>query len=185
MARSSSKIKVITGRDSSLMKQLSKTGISTSKQSKEHCGISMDRLSKLEKSGYVKTSERVIRGESCLVIQLDKLGKEYCRQEHGTTSFASSQTNHLEHDVKLTEVYFNLSESVQDTWRHERDLISDYYSINPQVEPGSLSTCIDATIVINGELVAIESMGDSYTNAVIEIKQEIATSLGCSRMECV
>ena len=50
---------------------------------------------------------------------------------------------------------------------------------------GGLKTCIDAAIEVNGELIAIESVGTSYTGAVIELKQEIATSLGCSRMECV
>lgn len=74
------------------------------------------------KTEHIKISERIIRGESCLVIQLDKLGKEYCRQEHGVTSFVSAQNNHLEHDIKLTEVYYKLDERIQETWKHERDL---------------------------------------------------------------
>lgn len=183
MARTSSKIKVITGRDSSLMKQLCKTGISTSFQAKEYCGLSKERLAKLEKSGYIKTSERVIRGESNLVIQLDKVGKEHCRQEYGVTSFASAQTNHLEHDVKLTEFYYKLDESVQETWRHERELIQEYYYRNPEVAPGSLKTCIDASIEVNGEIIAIESIGDSYTAAEIELKEQISIDLGCSSIE--
>lgn len=182
--RKASTIKVVTGRDRDLMQQLSKTGLCNSKQAKDHCGLSMERLKKLEKSGYIKTSEHIVRGENNLIVQLDKGGKEYCRQEFGISSFCVAQKNHLEHDIKLTEVYYRLDSDVQDTWRHERELIDRYYEMYPERE-GDLKTCIDAAIEVNGELIAIESVGTSYTGAVIELKQEIATSLGCSRMECV
>ena len=48
--RKSSKVKVITGRDRDLMMQLSKTGLCNSMQAKKHCGVSMERLKKLEKA---------------------------------------------------------------------------------------------------------------------------------------
>ncbi|NFF82835.1 hypothetical protein FC764_16790 [Clostridium botulinum] len=182
MGRHSSKIKVITGRDSDLMRQLSKTGLCTNGQAKEYCGISADRLTKLENSGYIKTSSHFVRGENNSIIQLDKMGANYCREEFGTTSLCSAQTNHLEHDIKLTEVYYKLEPEVQETWRHERDLIQEYHEKYPEKE---LTTCIDATIEINGEIIAIESVGDSYNNSTIEIKEQIAESLNCSRMECV
>jgi len=180
--RKAETIKVITGRDNNLLKQLSKTGLCNSKQAKDHCGLSVDRIKKLEKSGYIKTSEHIVRGENNLIIQLDKVGKEYCRQEFGTSSFGSAQKNHLEHDIKLTEVYYRLEPEVQNTWVHERDLIEKYYELYPERQ-GELKTCIDATIEVNGEIIAIESLGDSYTKETIELKQEISTSLGCSRME--
>lgn len=182
--RKSSTIKVVTGRDRDLINQLSKTGLCNSVQAKEYCGISIDRLKKLEKSGYIKTSQHIVRGENNLIIQLDKAGKVYCRQEFGSTNLCAAQTNHLAHDIKLTEVYYNLDSEIQDTWKHERELIKEYYEKYPE-QYGSLNTCIDATIEINGEVIAIESVGDSYTGQVIEMKQEIAESLGCSRMECV
>ena len=180
--RKAETIKVITGRDNNLLKQLSKTGLCNSKQAKEHCGLSIDRIKKLEKSGYIKTSEHIVRGENNLIIQLDKVGKKYCRQEFGTSSFGSTQKNHLEHDIKLTEVYYRLEPEVQNTWVHERDLIDIYYELSPERQE-ELKTCIDAPIEVNGEIIAIESLGDSYTKETIELKQEISTSLGCSRME--
>lgn len=179
-----SKIKVITGRDRDLIQQLSKTGLCTSSQAREHAGISSDRLNKLEKSGYVKTSNHIVRGENNRIVQLDKAGIEYCKQELGVTRLCVAQTNHLAHDIKLTEVYYKLEPESQDTWRHEADLIKEYYEKFPEQE-GKLTTCIDATVEIGGEIIAIESVGDSYTNNTIELKQEIANSLGCSRMECV
>ncbi|EOR19992.1 hypothetical protein A500_19309 [Clostridium sartagoforme AAU1] len=181
--RKTSTIKVVTGRDRDLIKQLSKTGLCNSSQSKEYCGVSVDRLKKLEKSGYIKTSEHIARGENNLIIQLDKGGKEYCRQEFGITNFCAAQTNHLEHDIKLTEVYYKLDDAIRDTWKHERELIDKYYEMYPE-KSGELKTCIDAAIEVNGELIAIESIGTSYTGTEIELKQEIATNLGCSRMEC-
>lgn len=182
--RASTKVKIITGRDNDLIKQLSKTGISNLFQAKEYCGVSSNRLMKLEKSGYIKTSEHIVRGEVNLIIQLDRVGKEYCRQELGVTNFCSAQTNHLEHDIKLTEVYYRLDREIQDTWRHERELIEEYYENNPD-DVEKITTCIDATVEINGETIAIESMGDSYTSKTMELKEEIARSLGCVRMERV
>lgn len=42
----------------------------------------------------------------------NKVGKEWCRQELGTKSFCVAQTNHLTHDLKLTEAYYNLPKSI-------------------------------------------------------------------------
>ena len=119
-----------------------------------------------------------------MIVQLGKQGIEYCRQELGTTSLCIAQTNHLAHDIKLTEVYYKLDAKVQDSWRHESQLIKEYYEKYPNEEE-KLKTCIDAAIEVNGEIIGIESRGDSYTDEVIELKEEIATKLGCSRMECV
>ncbi|NFA44469.1 hypothetical protein EXM65_18385 [Clostridium botulinum] len=179
--RQSSTIKVITGRDRDLLKQLSKTGVCTGGQAKEHAGVSHERLQKLEKSGYIKTSTHTVNGENNRIIQIDKNGADYCRQEFGTEKLCTAQTNHLEHDIKLTEFYYNLEPEIQDTWRHEGDLINDYYEKYPEAE--KLQTCIDATIQVNDETIAIESVGNSYSGNTMDIKQDIAESLGCSRME--
>ncbi|HEY5523803.1 MAG TPA: hypothetical protein VIK26_00540 [Clostridium sp.] len=187
MPRESTKVKVLTGRDTSILKQLSRTGLSNAQQAKGYCNLGRERLGKLEKSGYIKTTKHIVRGKNTLIIQLDKVGKEWCRQELGTTSFCVAQTNHLNHDLKLTEAYYNLPESVQSTWRHEGELIQDIYEKNPSLsENGGLKTCTDATVQVNEETIAIESVGSSYTSSIIELKKEIATQyLGCSRMECV
>ena len=47
--RKASTIKVVTGRDRDLMQQLSKTGLCNSKQAKDHCGLSMERLKNLKR----------------------------------------------------------------------------------------------------------------------------------------
>lgn len=182
--RKSTKIKVITGRDRQLFKQLSRTGICNSRQANEHCRVNKERLNKLEKSGYIKMSQHIVRGENNLIIQLDKAGREYCREEFGTQIFSIAQKNHLQHDLKLTEVYFRLSETIQDTWKNEAELIKEYYEKYPEKE-GKLITCIDARIEINGELIAIESIGNSYTGDIMQVKENVGKDLGCTRMESV
>lgn len=187
MARKSTKVKVLTFRDTNILKQLSKTGLLNAQQAKAYCNLTMERLGKLEKSGYIKTTSHIVRGKNTLIIQLDKVGKDWCRQELGTKSFCIAQTNHLTHDLKLTEAYYNLPEGVQESWRHEGELIQEIYERNPSLkENGGLQTCVDATVQINNATIAIESIGLSYTSSVIDLKEEIATQyLGCSRMECV
>ncbi len=181
--RKSTKVKAITGRDSKLLYQLSKTGITAADQAKFYCGVSQERLKKLENSGYVKTSNHVVNGYTNKVIMLDKKGKEYCTDKFDTKSFCQAQTNHLTHDLRLTEMYYHLDTEIQKTWTHERDLIEEIYEKYPEMK-GKLENCVDARIEVNGEYVAIESRGASYTDADIEIKEEIATTfLGCSSME--
>ena len=63
----------------------------------------------------------------------------------------------------------DVDKEIQETWRHERELILDYYEKFPEKEK-TLETCIDATIEINGEIIAIESVGHSYSGEIIEIK---------------
>lgn len=184
--RKGTRIKVMTNRDKNLLRQLSKTGLSTSNQAQKYFGVNNERLNKLQKSGYIKTDMYTVRGKSCRIVQLDKGGKNYCRQEFGTQSFCIAQTNHLEHDIKLTETYCNLKEDIQHTWEHENQIIRDFYKAHPDKQQGYLVNCVDATIQVNGQLIAIESVGSSYTQVEINIKEEIAIEeLGCSEMRCV
>jgi hypothetical protein len=176
-------IKVITHREVELFKALSRVGISNMQQAWEYCSLSQDRIKKLEKSGYIKTSTHVVRGQNNLIIQLDTLGKRYCKEEQGIKSFCVAQTNHLEHDLKLSEAYYTLDSHIKETWRHEGDLIRQIHELHPKV---MLKTCIDATVTVAGQIIAIESIGRSYSQEDIELKNEIATSLiGCSEMRCL
>ena len=183
--RKSQKVKILTNRDIDLLKQLARTGIANGQQAKEFCELSFERIGKLEKSGYIITSYHAVRGGNNLIIQLNKLGKEYCRQEFGIRSFGSAQTNHLEHDLKLTEIYYNLIPEIRETWRSEVELIKEIYDKFPKMK-GCLKTCIDATIEIDGLKIAIESIGKSYREKDLKEKEVIAKKyLGCSKMESV
>lgn len=181
--RKSSHVKVITGRDLKLLKQLSRTGIAATDQAELYCGLSESRLLKLEKSGYIKSENFVVEGVNTKVIQLNNAGKDYCKGNFNTNSFCQAQTNHLTHDLRLTEVYYSLDPDIQNTWQHERELINEIYENHPEMK-GNLKNCVDARVEINGEYIAIESIGSSYTTNDIEVKNDIAVNyLGCSEME--
>jgi hypothetical protein len=183
--RKSSIVKTLTGRDTKLLIQLSKTGISAHDQAKLYCNLSIERLEKLEKSGYIKTSNHAVVGVNTKIIQLDKQGKQYCKENFDIRSFCQAQTNHLTHDLRLTEVYYTLEPEVQSTWQHEVDLINEIYEEHPNMK-GNLENCVDARIKVNGEYIAIESIGDSYTSKDLQIKNGIATTLlKCSKMEAI
>lgn len=183
--RKSSIVKALTGRDLKLLIQLSKTGISGHDQAKIYCNLSIERLEKLEKSGYIKTSNHAVEGVNTKIIQLDKAGKQYCKENFNIRSFCQAQTNHLTHDLRLTEIYYSLDLEVQSTWQHEVDLMSEIYEKHPEMK-GNLENCVDARVQVNGEYIAIESIGASYTTKDLQVKNDIAsTLLGCSKMEAL
>ncbi|HEY5587874.1 MAG TPA: hypothetical protein VIK86_02845 [Candidatus Paceibacterota bacterium] len=177
------KVKVITGNDAKLFKSLTRIGLINHIQAKKYLNLNLGRLYKLEKSGYIKTSKLTVRGKNNLIVQLKPKGKDYCRQEFGILTHCAAQRNHLNHDLKLAEIYFIIPEKLQDTWKHENELIKEIYEKFPE-QRGNLKTCIDARIENNGEFIGIESIGDTYSKADIKLKENIAKEfLSCERME--
>lgn len=180
-------IKKITGREETLFSQLAKTGISESKLAKENCGLKEVRLRKLERSGYIKLSKSTLEGQSITVIQLDRKGKEYIRDNFlHEGKLAVAQKNHLAHDLKLTDLYYQLPEKLQNTWITERELVREIYEKNPRLKKGDIKTCLDAAVIRNGERVGIEVVGKTYTDADIQEKKDVATKyLGISDVRFV
>jgi len=184
--RKSKYVKKITGREVKLFKQLARTGLTDKTQAKIFCNIGHDRLQKLENSGYLQLSKHGVAGQNTLIVRLDHKGKAYCRDELNINSFGSAQTNHLEHDLRLSLAYYSLPEEIQETWEHEREIINDIYDRNTLLEKGDLKTCIDARVTINGIKVGIEVIGHSYRREDIELKEDIALNLaGCQSIEFI
>lgn len=176
--KSSKFIKVLTSKDTELIKQLSRTGVSTSEQIKNHIGLSDERITKLANSNFISITKEVVEGKTRNIIKLNDKGKKYAREELAVTFFPRVQSNHLYHDIKLTEMYFRLPNDVKETWRSENEIVLSLYSENI-----NLDNCVDATVIIDGETVGIESIGNTYTDDIIATKHEIATTiLGCSRI---
>lgn len=179
MARKSSKyIKKITTKDTKLLKQLSRSGISTNSQVNKYVGLSQSRLNQLENSGFLKSKNVSVEGVSRKIYSLDTQGKEYCKTNLGVERFAIAQSNHYSHDIKLTEMYYTLPEEVQETWKAENQLVKEIKNNFPDVK---LKTCLDATVEWDGETIGIEAIGDTYTVADVELKESIAKDyLSCS-----
>jgi hypothetical protein len=190
MGKRSNYIKKITGKEINLFKQLARTGLTDKSQSKQFFKINPNRLNQLENSKYIKRYNSCVAGKNTQLIQLDEKGIIFCRNKLGIDKLAHSQSNHLEHDLKVTYAYNQLPEEVQETWEHEREIIADIYDKNKDIESKylnekqGLKTCIDARVTINGVSVAIEIVGSSYSQADIELKEDIAVNLAeCNSIE--
>lgn len=183
--RKSQYAKKITGREEKLFKQIARTGLTDRNQAKIFCNINSDRLKKLENSGYIKLEKHSVLGQNTEIVRLNSKGISYCKDELDIKSFAYAQSNHLEHDLKLSLVYYNLDNTTQETWQHEREIIKEIYEKSPEMK-GNLKTCIDARVNMNGVNVAIEVVGNSYGEEEISMKEEIALELAnCSIIEFI
>lgn len=164
--RKSTKIKTMTNRDISLVKQLSNTGLCTIEQAKTHCDLNRDRLIKLEKSGYIKIEKtNPVGGEIIEIVRIDKKGKLYCENNVGTKYFYKSSLNQVTHDLKLTEAYYQvMKEYPGATWKNETQVHYENKDILPDGD------CVDAVVEVNGESFAVEVIGHKYTQQTIDSK---------------
>lgn len=179
-------IKIVTCREEKLFRQLSKTGLTDRNQAKIFCNLNVDRLQKLKNSNYIKLNRHVVKGKNVEVIRLDDKGKRYCEENFGTKHFAHAQLNHLEHDLKLSLAYYSLDYKTQNSWKHEYEIMNEIYDNHPSMKKGDLEACIDASVVVNGVTIAIEVIGNSYTQADIDLKKKVALNLaGCQSIELI
>lgn len=184
IAKESKYVKKITNREVKLFKQLSRTGLTDRTQASIFCNLNNKRLEKLQNSGYIRKTNYCVNGKNTEIIRLDKEGIKYCKKHLGAKQIASAQTNHLEHDLKLSLTYYSLPPEVQETWEHEREILGDIYKQFRFDE--RLKTCIDARVTINGITTAIEVIGNSYRQADLDLKEEIALNYAnCSSIEFI
>lgn len=164
--RKSTKVKVMTNRDMTLLKQLSNTGLCTIEQAKAHCDLNRDRLTKLEKSGYIKLQKtNPTGGQFIEVVRLDGKGKSYCENNLGTRYFYKSNLNQVTHDLKLTEAYYQVTkEHPRALWKNETQVTIENKDILPDGD------CVDAVVEIEGGSFAIEVIGHKYTQQTIDNK---------------
>lgn len=172
--KSSKFIKVLTSKDTELLKQLGRTGLSSRNQVEKYLGLSYERLVKLQNSKYIKLTEQMYRGKSVLIIQLDRKGKDHLKIEHNFSALSNAKIDHLDHDMKLTDCYYGLDKRIQETWKSENVIVKDIYSKDKSQK---LETCIDATVEVNGELIGIEAVGSSYSQADIDEKSKIGINV--------
>jgi len=174
---------ILNEKDHALLVQLQRTGMTTSHMAGVYQSLREDELKRLEENLYIKRRKRIVKGINQELIQLGPRGKDYIKKRFNQTSFAIARTSHAEHDLKLTQMYNELPKSVQDTWVHEQQVLQEIYKKSPESR-GQLTSCIDAYVVIGDEKIAIESIGYTYTKAIMEEKEAIAKHLvGCTSFE--
>ncbi|MCB2295898.1 hypothetical protein LGK95_20770 [Clostridium algoriphilum] len=173
-------IKCITGRDFELMQGIARTGVTSNFDARQIIGLSEKRLKNLEKESYIYSKGVVINGTSTIkVYHLDEKGKSYIKINSTIDNFYRSNERQIEHDLKLSGIYYSLEREQRKTWLNENDLIKQYKLNNPNKE---LNTMVDATFFSNGVTVGVEVTTKNYTKEQIQEKYNIANEIGCGEM---
>ncbi|MCB2362252.1 hypothetical protein [Clostridium estertheticum] len=183
MARSKkteSSIKCITSKDFELLKGIAKTGVTSHFDSIKVIGLSEKRLKNLEKESYISSKGVVIGGKDTIkVYYLSNKGKEHVKHNSNIDKFYRSNERQIQHDLKLSSIYYSLEKEQRNTWTNENDLIDKYKLDNPEKE---LKTMVDATFSINGVAVAVEVITRNYSKEQIQDKYNVANEIGCKEL---
>lgn len=176
-----SPIKCVTSRDFELMKGIAKTGLTSYYEARKTIGLSERRLKNLEKCQYISSKNVVINkgSKTIKVYYLDEKGKEYIKINTTIDKVYRSNERQIQHDLKLSSIYYSLQRSERDTWTNENDLIEQYKLKNPNKK---LSTMLDATYKTNGQVVGVEVTTKNYTKNQIQQKFNIANEIGCKEV---
>ena len=173
-------IKCITGRDFELMQGIARTGVTSNYDARQIIGLSEKRLKNLEKESYIYSKSVVVNGTSAIKIYyLDVKGKSYVKTNGVIENFYRSNERQIEHDIKLSGIYYSLEREQRKTWLNENDLIKQYKLNNPNK---NLNTMVDATFKSNEITVGVEVTTKNYTKELIQEKYNIASEIGCEEM---
>ena len=164
--RKSTVIKLMTFRDINLLKQLANTGICSIEQASTYCKLNRNRILKLEKSGFIKIEKVIpVGGEIIEVVRIKSKGKKYCEYNIGTQYFYKTNINQPNHDLKLTETYYQTIINYPTAiWKNETQV---FYENKEIITNGD---CVDAVVYVDGKCFAIEVIGRRYSQKTIDNK---------------
>jgi len=178
--KAGSAIKCITGRDFELLQGIAKTGVTGEYDAIKVIGLSEKRLKNLEKESYIYSKGIMIKGTSIVkVYYMGDRGKAYVKLNTDIDSCYRSNERQIEHDLKLSSIYYSLEREQRKTWINENDLIENYKINNPNKK---LQTMVDATFSDNGITIAVEVITRNYSKEQIQDKCDMANEIGCTEM---
>lgn len=180
-------IRQVTNRDKKLLVQLAKTGMATVQQAEKYTNVKLKRLKRLERSKYINLKIVLNNGKQTTIVSLNKKGKSYLKQTlMYNQKLAYYNSEHVNHDLQLTETYYKLKPEYQDKFVCEHELISKIYREKPKLT-NNLETCLDGAIITpTGEIVGIEVIGKTYKQADITAKINVARShLNCNHIKWI
>lgn len=173
-------VKCITSRDLELLEGIAKTGLTSYYDARNIIGLSEKRLRNLEKEGYIVSKNVLINGTDIFkTYSLNRKGKTYIKINTDIDKFYRSNERQVQHDLKLSGIYYSLEREERKTWTNENDLIDNYKLNHPGKE---LKTMVDATYSTNGSLVAVEVITRNYSKEQIQEKYKIADEIGCKEV---
>lgn len=176
-----SAIKVLTSKDVDLLFGIARTGLTSFYDARSVIGLSEKRLKNLEKENYISSNDVVVKGKDTIkVFHLNEHGRKYIKVNSDIDKVYRSNERQIEHDLKLSSIYYSLDPEERSTWTNENDLINKYKEDNPGRE---LKTMIDATYTTsNGYKIAVEVVTRNYTGEQIQEKYNIADEIGCKEV---
>jgi len=178
--KTESLIKCITNKDLELLKGIAKTGVASNYDARKIIGLSEKRLKNLEKESYISSKGVLVGGKAIVkVYYLNNKGKTHVKYNSNIKRFYRSNERQIQHDLKLSSIYYNLEKEQRDTWTNESELIEQYKLEHPNKE---LKTMVDATFLTNGVTFAVEIITKNYSKEEVQEKYNIANEIGCKEM---
>lgn len=177
-------VSVVTNKDKEMLSGLSKVGYMSMRMLTEEIGLTMNRIKNYEMDGYIIRCEHIVRstGNGMAVWKLTDKGKNLSSRETAAVDFYISGSAH--HDLALAEKYFEVSEEYQCRWVIENEWRDRFYSeFGVDLSQTNMSPPDGGYITSSGEMVAIEVVTSSYTDADIASKEEFCEMIGATYME--
>ena len=186
----------ITDNQTRLLSDLSRVGCVSKKNIFTHTGVNAKGLSSLVNQGLIIKTEKINSNASNdIYYKFSSTGKAYAQKhiEDVASKFYSAQS--VNHDAKLQEYYYSLSQTEKQTWRTEqecRDLLQEQINLMPysyekielqdklnnyEISPPDCYVQRD-----NGEIEVYEVITDSYGKQDIEKKIEFCNALNIDNL---
>lgn len=184
--RKSSYINTLTTKDRRMLTAFRNVGYIKQSDLKEELEQSDNRIRNFCRNDYLEKCSylNVHTHETFHVYRLTPAGKKYCEKQLGMTNFYRSSS--AEHDLSVSEHYFELSAKEQDSWLTETDLRQELLRRNPdrfeelqtEIQNHEISSLDGGYINDEScEFVGVEVITRGYDSADIEAKVKFAREL--------
>jgi hypothetical protein len=156
----------LTRSDQAFLHQLGRTGVASDRHANDCAGLRPHRVRRLRDEGYIEERRRWswTYGNVRYYV-LGPAGRRLLRRERFGTLYHTHPAQLL-HDLKLTDVYYRLPESVRRTWVPEGQIREALQRAGRYVQ----GRCVDAAVMIRGRPYAIEALTPHYKASQIAQK---------------
>jgi len=179
--RNSTLIKRITKAMGETMKCCANTGVITRANAERCMGLSKNNIDKMIKNGYIKAETIVAKGTMVNVYRLDNKGVGWIRNNTDIEYMYRSNPRQIKHDLKLSQLYNQLSERVRNTWVNEHQLMKQWKQYSSTIQ-GEKAGTVDAIVISSGDKIAIEIITNNYGREELQEKYDAAQQLGCEKI---
>ncbi|MBD7916474.1 hypothetical protein H9660_15120 [Clostridium sp. Sa3CUN1] len=177
--RKSEKIKRVTKSDGETMKSIAHTGVITRANAKEYFNLNDKRIELLKKNSYLIEHTNNTKKGLQTYYTLGKAGVDFIKRQTDIDYLYRGNKNQLDHDIKLSQAYCQITHEQRQGWINENQIIHKWDKLAPNTNH---VTGVDAIVVTNDGIVAIEVITRNYGEVEIQEKHNAASALGCNRM---